>query len=56
MLVLAREFEDIEIREEMVKLATQSECEIETVSENDALIKFGGVGCLLRYFSAENSA
>ena len=49
MLLLADEYEDQEKKEKMAKLAVQSGCEIETVSDSHTLIQHGGVGCLLRY-------
>ena len=38
-----------DVKEEMVRLAEQKECEIEVVGESVALNEFEGVGCLLRY-------
>ena len=49
MLLLADEYEDQEKKDKMAKLAVQSGCEIETVSDSHTLIQHGGVGCLLRY-------
>jgi peptide subunit release factor 1 (eRF1) len=42
-------FIEIDIREEMVKLAEKSGCPIEVVNHSDFLMAHGGVGCLLRY-------
>jgi stalled ribosome rescue protein Dom34 len=47
-LVLAKGYE-AEAREEMVRLATATGCEVEIVDQNDLLMQLGGVGCLLRY-------
>ena len=48
MLVLAKGY-DSEAREEMVRLATATGCEVEIVEQSDLLVQLGGVGCLLRY-------
>jgi len=38
-----------DVREELLRLAGQSECPVEVVEQSDALMNLGGVGCLLRY-------
>ena len=37
------------MREEMVRLAVQYGATVEVVPDHDVLMRFGGVGCLLRY-------
>jgi hypothetical protein len=37
----------------MVRLAEQTGCGVEVVNHSDALMRFGGVGCLLRYLARE---
>jgi len=39
----------LDVREELLRLAGQSECLVEVVEQSDALMSLGGVGCLLRY-------
>jgi rubrerythrin len=45
-----------DIKEEMVRLAQQTDCPVEVVEHSDALMQLGGVGCLLRYAAPENYA
>jgi protein required for attachment to host cells len=45
----SRELEDLDIKEEMVRIAEKSGCRVEIVDKSDFLIDIGGVGCLLRY-------
>ena len=45
----AAELQDLDVRETMVKLAEQQGCTVEVVNQSEALTRFGGVGCLLRY-------
>lgn len=40
---------ELNVREELVRLAEASGCKIETVDHSEALEAEGGVGCLLRY-------
>jgi len=40
---------DLDMREEMVRLAVQYGVTVEVVPNHDVLMRFGGVGCLLRY-------
>jgi hypothetical protein len=49
MLIIDQEFNNWEGREELVRLATETKIQIETVSGSDILQRLGGVGCLLRY-------
>ena len=50
VLVMAQSFDpEFHVKGEMVKLAEQHRCKIETVNRSDALDRLGGVGCLLRY-------
>lgn len=48
-LVLARDFADVRVREELVRLAAQHRCHVEVVEQSDVLQAMGGAGCLLRY-------
>ena len=41
----------MDVREELLRLAGQSERQVEVVDRSDALMALGGVGCLLRYQS-----
>ncbi len=52
-LVLAKDMQDVRLKEEMVRLAEQNQCQIEIVNHSDILMEFGGVGCLLRYLTLE---
>ncbi|MBL0712923.1 MAG: hypothetical protein JJV98_04415 [Desulfosarcina sp.] len=54
MLILAKEFYEGELKEELVKLAVRYGIKIETVSGSQALNRYGGVGCLLRYLLPEH--
>ena len=45
----ATELQDLDIRETMVRLAERQGCTVEVVNQSEALTRFGGVGCLLRY-------
>jgi hypothetical protein len=45
-----------EIRSELVRLAGQLGCGVEVVEHSDALMNFGGVGCLLRFLAPERYA
>ncbi len=49
MLIMAKEFYEGELKEELVKLAVRHGIKIETVSGSHVLNQYGGVGCLLRY-------
>jgi stalled ribosome rescue protein Dom34 len=49
MLIIDQDFNSFEGREELVRLATKFNVQIETVNESDTLKRLGGVGCLLRY-------
>jgi ribosomal protein L7Ae-like RNA K-turn-binding protein len=54
MLVLAKEFYEGELKEELVRLAVRHGIKIETVSGSHTLNQHGGVGCLLRYLLPEH--
>ena len=43
------ELQGFDIKEEMVRMAEQHGCTVEIVNQSEALMQFGGVGCLLRY-------
>jgi len=43
------EIREVNMKEEMVRMAERGGCRIEIVNQSDLLTRFGGVGCLLRY-------
>jgi len=45
-----------DIKEEVVRLAERSACQVEVVLRSDALARLGGVGCLLRFAAAHKVA
>jgi rubrerythrin len=47
------EIKEIDIKEELVRLAEKYNCKIETVEYSDVLMNMEGVGCLLRYIIPE---
>lgn len=49
MLIIDQAFCDLEMREELVRLAAASSARIETVNSSETLQQLTGVGCLLRY-------
>ncbi len=49
MLIIDQDFSDFDGREELVRLATKFNIQIETVNDSPTLKRLGGVGCLLRY-------
>lgn len=53
LLLIQRDIDDPEIREELSKLAVKSGVEIETVADCAILEEYGGVGCLLRFLLPE---
>lgn len=53
VLVLAQDMPDLSLREELVRLAAQSQCQVEVVNYSPVLMEFGGAGCLLRYLLPE---
>lgn len=53
VLVVAQDMPDLTLREELVRLAAQSQCQVEVVNYSPLLMGFGGVGCLLRYLLPE---
>lgn len=48
-LIIDQDLQDPELREELVRLATQNEVTIETVKNSETLERLSGIGCLLRY-------
>lgn len=53
VLVLAQDMPNLTLREELVRLAAQSHCQVEVVKYSPVLMEFGGAGCLLRYLLPE---
>jgi hypothetical protein len=49
----AKETEETELREEMIRLAEKYGCQVEVVNHSDRLMQFQGIGALLRYYAAE---
>ena len=49
VLIIDQELDDPEMKEELVRLATVSGIEVETVRKSEKLKRLSGVGCLLRY-------
>lgn len=49
VLVIDRDFAEPGIKEELVRIATRTGIEIETVKDSPELKQLSGVGCLLRY-------
>ena len=49
VLIIDQDYADEETRERLVRLATASGAEIETVNRSKRLSRLSGVGCLLRY-------
>lgn len=47
------DFEETDLREEMIRLAEKNGCRIEIVNESDRLMQFQGVGALLRFYAPE---
>jgi peptide subunit release factor 1 (eRF1) len=47
---------EISIKEEMVRMAERTGCQVEVVGDSDILMRFGGVGCLLRYPKPQRSS
>ena len=56
VLVLAKGMLDVRLKEELVRLAEQNQCQVEVVNHSDFLMEFGGAGCLLRYLTLEQYA
>ena len=42
---------ELDVKEELAKLAELAGCDIEIVHDSDVLMRLGGVGCLLRFLS-----
>ena len=53
VLVLAREMPNRSLKEELVRLAAQNDCQVEVVNDSAILMGYGGAGCLLRYLLPE---
>ena len=45
---------ELDMKEELVRLGELTGCKVETVKHSDVLMRFGGVGCLLRYVAPED--
>ncbi len=44
-----KKIREVNVKEEMVRLAEKNNCKVEIVNHSDMLMAMGGVGCLLRY-------
>ncbi|MBI1790663.1 MAG: host attachment protein [Acidobacteria bacterium] len=49
----ARRIGEFNVKEELVRMAEQMESGVEVVNHSDALMRLGGVGCLLRFLGPE---
>ena len=49
----ARRIREFNVKEELVRMAEQMESGVEVVNHSDALMRLGGVGCLLRFLRPE---
>ena len=49
----ARRVREFNVKEELVRMAEQMESGVEVVNHSDALMRLGGVGCLLRFLRRE---
>ncbi len=49
VLIIDQDLDDVEMREELVRLAEKNGVEIETVGGSETLRRLSGVGCMLRY-------
>lgn len=49
----AKEIEETDLKEEMIRLAENYGCRVEVVNHSDRLMQFQGIGALLRYYTAE---
>ena len=49
----ARRIREFNVKEELVRMAEQMESGVEVVNHSDALMRLGGVGCLLRFLRSE---
>lgn len=47
------DFQETDLREEMIRLAERNGCRVEIVNESDRLMQFQGVGALLRFYAPE---
>lgn len=44
---------ELDVKEELVRLAEVAGCGVEIVHDSETLIRLGGVGCLLRFLSPD---
>ena len=49
VLIIAQEYDNLNLKNKLAQLAIQNTVQIETVKDSYLLIQNGGVGCLLRY-------
>lgn len=49
----ATELREFDVKEEMARLAAQYSSSVEVVNQAEPLMRFGGVGCLLRYRTSD---
>jgi peptide subunit release factor 1 (eRF1) len=52
----ARRIREFNVKEKMVRMAEQMDSEVEVANHSDALLRLGGVGCLLRFLAPERHA
>lgn len=49
----AKSIREFNVKEEMVRMAEQTESGVEVVNQSEVLMRLGGVGCLLRFLGPE---
>jgi peptide subunit release factor 1 (eRF1) len=50
---LSTELRELNVKEEMVRMAERTGSRVEVVNHNDPLMRLGGIGCLLRFRGTE---
>lgn len=50
---LSKEVRELNVKEEIVRMAERTGSRVEVVNHSDALMRLGGVGCLLRFLGPE---
>jgi len=49
----SRSLRKSDIRQELLRMAEQTQCKVETVEQSEEIRRAGGVGCILRYLSRD---
>src|SRR6266700_1174131 len=50
---LSKEIRELNLKEEIVRMAEITGSRVEVVNHSDALMRLGGIGCLLRFLGPE---